>query len=145
MARVTVEDCIEKVADRFELVALAAQRAKDISAGAELKLERNEEKNTVLALREIAADLVQVEDLRENLVRHFQREHEVQHSADSEGTEISQEELDQEDFELKSLESAEIEITDEADVSDDDVKTSADGDAAFEDADISFEDVDVED
>ena len=51
MARVTVEDCIEKVENRFELVLLAAQRARDISVGAELQVEKNNDKNPVIALR----------------------------------------------------------------------------------------------
>lgn len=72
MARVTVEDCIDKVQDRFELVAVAFQRAKDIAAGAPLTIQRNGEKNTVLALREIGDAKVEVSNLRENLVRSFQ-------------------------------------------------------------------------
>lgn len=73
MARVTVEDCVEKVEDRFELVALAAQRAKNIVAGAPLTIERNNEKDTVIALREIADENVDPVDLREDLVKSHQR------------------------------------------------------------------------
>lgn len=72
MARVTVEDCIDKVQDRFELVAVAFQRAKDIAAGAPLTIARNGEKNTVLSLREIGDSKVEVNNLREHLVRSFQ-------------------------------------------------------------------------
>ena len=64
MARVTVEDCIEKVPNRFELVLLAGQRARQISGGADLTLERDRDKNPVVALREIAAGKVGVEMLK---------------------------------------------------------------------------------
>lgn len=77
MARVTVEDCVKKVEDRFELVVLAARRAKDIYAGAPLTIERNDEKNTVLSLREIADDKISVDELRGKMVKFFQRETEV--------------------------------------------------------------------
>lgn len=73
MARVTVEDCVDKVHDRFELVLLAGQRSKNIASGEPLTIERNNEKNTVLSLREIAAESVKVDGLRESLVRHNQR------------------------------------------------------------------------
>jgi DNA-directed RNA polymerase subunit omega len=77
MARVTVEDCISKVQDRFELVAVAAQRAKEISAGNNVTIERKGEKNTVLSLREIAADKVEVDSLREGIVKSFQKDREI--------------------------------------------------------------------
>lgn len=73
MARVTVEDCVEKVPNRFELVMLAAQRARKIGSGAALTVERDNDKNPVIALREIAEETVQVEDLQEELVRNHQR------------------------------------------------------------------------
>lgn len=73
MARVTVEDCIEKVANRFELVMVAAQRARKIGSGAALTLPRDNDKNPVIALREIAADTVLVADLKEDLIRNNQR------------------------------------------------------------------------
>jgi len=78
MARVTVEDCLDKVKDRFELVAIAAQRAKNIASGEALTIERNEEKDTVLSLREIAGETVSVSDLQEALVKSFQREREIE-------------------------------------------------------------------
>lgn len=67
MARVTVEDCVEKVPNRFELVLLAAQRARDIRSGAELTVERDNDKNAVVALREIAEETVDLETLRHEL------------------------------------------------------------------------------
>lgn len=73
MARVTVEDCIEKVPNRFQLVMLAAQRARKIGSGAPLTIERDNDKNPVVALREIAEETVETENLRESLVRSHQR------------------------------------------------------------------------
>ena len=73
MARVTVEDCITKVANRFELVMVGAQRARKIGSGAPLTVARDNDKNPVIALREIAADTVLVEDLKEDLIRNNQR------------------------------------------------------------------------
>ena len=67
MARVTVEDCVEKVPNRFELVLLAAQRARDIRSGAELTVERDNDKNAVVALREIAEETVDLGTLRHEL------------------------------------------------------------------------------
>ena len=73
MARVTVEDCIEKVANRFELVHTAAQRAREISHGASLTVDRDNDKNPVVALREIAEGTVEVDDLKESLIRKNQQ------------------------------------------------------------------------
>ena len=65
MARVTVEDCVDKVPNRFELVMLAAHRAREISAGAPITVGRDNDKNPVVSLREIAEETQQAEDLRE--------------------------------------------------------------------------------
>ncbi|HET8728407.1 MAG TPA: DNA-directed RNA polymerase subunit omega [Alphaproteobacteria bacterium] len=73
MARVTVEDCVLKVPNRFELVMMAAQRARDVSAGAPLTLDRDNDKNPVVALREIADSTVSLETLREALVKDRQK------------------------------------------------------------------------
>jgi len=73
MARVTVEDCVTKIPNRFELVMTAAQRARDISAGAELTLDRDNDKNPVVALREIADETVDYDVLQETLVKSLQR------------------------------------------------------------------------
>jgi DNA-directed RNA polymerase subunit omega len=73
MARVTVEDCVEKVPNRFGLVLLASHRARAISSGAALAVDRDNDKNPVVALREIADDVVGVEDLRDNLIGTLQR------------------------------------------------------------------------
>jgi len=73
MARVTVEDCVLKVPNRFDLVMLAAQRARDISAGAQLTVERNNDKNPVVALREIADETIDLDALSNSLVQGLQR------------------------------------------------------------------------
>lgn len=73
MARVTVEDCVDKVPNRFDLVLLAAQRAREISGGAELTLDRDRDKNPVVALREIAEQTVKPKDLQEAAVTNLQK------------------------------------------------------------------------
>ena len=73
MARVTVEDCVDKVSNRFDLVLLAAQRARQISGGAELTIDRDRDKNPVVALREIAEETVKPRHLEEALVGSLQR------------------------------------------------------------------------
>ena len=73
MARVTVEDCVEKVPNRFELVLLAGQRAKNIAAGDPITVPRDNDKNSVIALREIAEQTVFPEDLNNLLVASFQK------------------------------------------------------------------------
>lgn len=82
MARVTVEDCIDKVANRFELVMLAAQRARKIGSGAALLVDRDNDKNPVVALREIAEEKVATPDLKEELIRNHQRVIEMDDSED---------------------------------------------------------------
>jgi DNA-directed RNA polymerase subunit omega len=77
MARVTVEDCIDKVENRFELVLLAAHRSRLVSAGAPLTIERDRDKNPVVALREIAEETIQPDDLREQLIHSLQKYVEV--------------------------------------------------------------------
>jgi DNA-directed RNA polymerase subunit omega len=77
MARVTVEDCVLKVPNRFELVLVASQRAREITAGAPLTLDRDDDKNPVVALREIADDTVQVERLQDSLIRGMQKHVEI--------------------------------------------------------------------
>ncbi len=72
MARVTVEDCVDKVPNRFELVLLSAHRARAMSAGAELTVERDNDKNPVVALREIAGKTVMPDELREDLIGSLQ-------------------------------------------------------------------------
>ena len=77
MARVTVEDCVDKVPNRFELVLLASHRARTISAGAQLAVERDNDKNPVVALREIADKKIVTDDLREDFIHSMQKHVEV--------------------------------------------------------------------
>ncbi|MEW4467598.1 DNA-directed RNA polymerase subunit omega [Parasphingorhabdus sp. JC815] len=73
MARVTVEDCVDKVTNRFDLVLLSAQRAREISGGAELTIDRDRDKNPVVALREIAEETIKPKDLEESLIQSLQK------------------------------------------------------------------------
>ncbi len=84
MARVTVEDCVEKIPNRYELLLVAAQRAKDISAGAPIKVERDNDKNSVVALREIAEGHANIEDLQRSLVMGLQKYVEVEEPEEEE-------------------------------------------------------------
>lgn len=77
MARVTVEDCVDKVPNRFELVMLAAHRAREISAGSPVTVDRDHDKNPVVSLREIADETQAADDLRERLIESNQNQIEV--------------------------------------------------------------------
>lgn len=77
MARVTVEDCVVKVPNRFELVLLAGQRAREVTSGAPLAVDRDDDKNPVVALREIAEDAVSLDHLRNSLIRGMQKHVEI--------------------------------------------------------------------
>jgi DNA-directed RNA polymerase subunit omega len=77
VARVTVEDCIEKIDNRFDLVLLAAHRARMISAGAQITVDRDNDKNPVVSLREIGDGAISPEDLREDLIHSLQKYVEV--------------------------------------------------------------------
>jgi DNA-directed RNA polymerase subunit omega len=77
MARVTVEDCVDKVPNRFELVMLAAHRAREITAGSAVTVPRDKDKNPVVALREIAEETQGAEDLRERMIEAHQTQIEV--------------------------------------------------------------------
>ena len=84
MARVTVEDCIDKIPNRYDLVLVAAQRAKDIETGARICVERDNDKNSVVALREISENRVSIEDLQKSLVMGLQKYVEVEEPEDEE-------------------------------------------------------------
>ena len=84
MARVTVEDCVEKIPNRYELLMVAAQRAKDIEQGSPLRVDRDNDKNAVVALREIAEDKVSIEDLQKSLVLNLQKYVEVEEPEEEE-------------------------------------------------------------
>lgn len=73
MARVTVEDCVQKIPNRFELVLLAAQRARNVSRGEELTIDRDNDKNPVVALREIAEETIDLPRIEQDLIRSLSR------------------------------------------------------------------------
>jgi len=100
MARVTVEDCVEKVPNRFELVLLASQRAKNIAAGEPITVDRDNDKNSVVALREIADNTICLDDVDNMLIAGFQKTAPVQKMA------LEDEDLKAVDAELASDEYA---------------------------------------
>lgn len=83
MARVTVEDCIQKVPNRFDLVMLASQRAREISGGAQITVDRDKDKNPVVALREIAEDKMDLEMLRDGIIAGLQKHADVDKPEDT--------------------------------------------------------------
>ncbi len=104
MARVTVEDCIEKIPNRFDLVLGAAQRARNISTGNPLTIDRDNDKNPVVALREIAEETIDPDFLRDEIIKSLQK---------LSNTEISEEENDEDIDEIKENQySIEDELTD---------------------------------
>ncbi len=117
MARVTVEDCIDKVENRFDLVLLASHRGRMISSGAQITVERDNDKNPVVALREIAETTISPEDLREDLIHSLQKYVEVDEpepesvpligaasaGIDADDTEVTGERMTEEEL-LKGLE-----------------------------------------
>jgi len=128
MARVTVEDCVVKVPNRFELVLLAAQRAREITSGAPLSLDRDNDKNPVVALREIADETIELDRLKESVVRGMQKHVEIDEPeeapdleqalfgvADPTGPVIGEDEIDEEAVE-EELEEDLLAVEDEDEV-----------------------------
>ena len=126
MARVTVEDCVVKVPNRFELVLLAAQRAREISSGAPLSIDRDDDKNPVVALREIADETVALDHLKSSVVRGMQKHVEI-----DEPEETHELELDTALFGIGApagaLMDAELDTEVEADSDADDVEDAEEG------------------
>ena len=128
MARVTVEDCVVKVPNRFELVLVAAQRAREITSGAPLSVDRDDDKNPVVALREIADDTIELDHLQDSLIRGMQKHIEMDEPeeapeleqtlfgiADPTGPVISENETDEEAVD-EELEEDLLDVEDEADI-----------------------------
>ena len=131
MARVTVEDCIEEIPNRFELVVLTSERARNISSGAPLTVERNNDKNPVIALREIAAGNIDIEKLRDSQIANLQKNNKLDDITDENLYAENQESVVLEADYADSLEdtsfSPEEEIGFEADIDfGDDIDTSED-------------------
>ena len=88
MARVTVEDCVIKIPNRFELVLLAAQRARELSSGAPMTVDRDDDKNPVVALREIADETIGLDQLKNSLVRGLQKHVEIDEPEEAQPIEL---------------------------------------------------------
>jgi len=157
MARVTVEDCVEKIPNRYELLMVAAQRAKDIEQGSPLRVERDNDKNPVVALREIAEDKVSIEDLQKSLVLNLQKYVEVEEPEEEEIEIIAAEKeladidsqfdasmlLDEnlsDSMQIRDENDDPLDDLDDTDLSDDDFDDSFDENASddFSDEDDSF-------
>ena len=133
MARVTVEDCIEKIPNRFELVMKAAQRARSISSGAPLTVDRDNDKNPVVALREIADETVDLEALEQALIQGLQKHIEYDVPKEDDVVELLEAESHMAGVELGSP-------VDEDSSSIEDAEEMAD--VRFEDVDLSAPDED---
>ena len=142
MARVTVEDCIDKIPNRYELLMVAAQRAKDIAAGAPITVARDNDKNPVIALREIADETVSIEELQKSLVMGLQKYVEVEEPEEEE-LEImaAEKELADLDEQFSGL-LLDADINDVMQVHGEDEDIDLEADAAG-DADASFDDDDA--
>jgi DNA-directed RNA polymerase subunit omega len=130
MARVTVEDCVERIPNRFELVLLAAQRARNLSRGEELTLERDNDKNPVVALREIAEATIGLDKLHADLVKSLSRAPEPE-PADEEVLDLIP--TDQNIFGLQDVsaeEEAQVLPTDNEDVNPDDLEAAIEAELA---------------
>ena len=138
MARVTVEDCVEKIPNRYELLMVAAQRAKDISAGAPITVSKDNDKNPGIALREIAEGTVNIEELQKSLVLGLQKYVEVEEPEEEELEILAAEkelaDLD-EQFSAVALDAADVD--DAMQIHDSDNDLDLDGDA---DSDLSLDD-----
>lgn len=150
MARVTVEDCVLKIPNRFELVMLAAQRARDVSSGAPLTVNRDADKNPVVALREIAEETVNLDQLHDSLIQGLQKHVEVDEPEEGEGEfEIPgiSTSPDAPEGEGETGEDASDEVSSEEEPSDEALMAEATSDGASDEAgsEMSFEDVAEED
>ena len=140
MARVTVEDCVLKIPNRFELVMTAARRARDVSAGAPLTVDRDNDKNPVVALREIAEETTSISDLGEALIKNYQKVHEPEEPEE----EIIELMAGEEEW-LAGIAEAGPELGAVAEKPRPDLAAVADEPASLEEVFASDEDVDAED
>jgi len=136
MARVTVEDCITKIPNRFDLLMIAAQRARNISSGSELTLERDNDKNPVVALREIADETINFSELEDGIITGLQRYVEIEEPEEDEMDLMQAIHHDVEEDEVEMQ--ADIEEEDEVK---EDVLTVHD--VAAEEVDAAFEDAEI--
>jgi DNA-directed RNA polymerase subunit omega len=132
MARVTVEDCVIKIPNRFDLVMVAAQRARDIAAGAPLTVDRDNDKNPVVALREIADETINIDNLTDSLVKGLQKH-------------VESDEPEEDEMDLLAIQQElgiSVAETPSKALAEDDDELEADGE---ESGDVHYEDVDAED
>ncbi|HKF71623.1 MAG TPA: DNA-directed RNA polymerase subunit omega [Stellaceae bacterium] len=134
MARVTVEDCILKIPNRFELVLLAAQRARDVASGAPITLERDNDKNPVVALREIADETIGLEQVKNSLIKGMQKHVEIDEPEDDKDLDVETQTwpVDQPPAEGESEELAEEAVEDE-ELPEDELYVAEDGTTPAED------------
>ena len=133
MARVTVEDCVDKIPNRYELLMVAAQRAKDIASGSPLTVERDNDKNSVVALREIADETISIEELQKSLVMGLQKYVEVEEPEEEEMEIVAAEK------ELSELDEQFSSVLLDSEMSDA-MQVHADGDDAMELDDVEADD-----
>jgi len=129
MARVTVEDCVEKIPNRFELVMVAAQRSRDVAAGSQLTVDRDNDKNPVVALREIAEAKIDIDDIRGTMVRNLQKHVEIDEPEEEEPMDMMAAALSGEVFGIAQR-AAEAEFEDE--IKDEESGPAVDDDAEME-------------
>ena len=147
MARVTVEDCIEKIPNRYELLLVAAQRAKDIESGAPIKVDRDNDKNSVVALREIAEDKANIKKKKKSLVMGLQKHVEVEEPEEEE-LEImaAEKELSELDSQFDGDTILDTALADSMQIHDGDGETlDVDSDSLGDGDDISLDDADIDD
>lgn len=94
MARVTIEDCVDKVDNRFELVLIAARRAKNVHSGMPITVDRDNDKNPVIALREIALGHILVKDLKEELIKSLQTRNRIDQIDEDEASVVDSDDTD---------------------------------------------------
>jgi DNA-directed RNA polymerase subunit omega len=146
MARVTVEDCILKIPNRFELVLLAAQRARDVASGAPITLERDNDKNPVVALREIADETIGLEQVKNSLIKGMQKHVEIDEPEEDKELDAESQQswpVDQPPTEAETEELAEEAVEDE-ELAEDELYVAEDGATPPEDAAVAPVEGDVE-
>lgn len=132
MARVTVEDCIRRVPNRFDLVLYAGQRAREIAAGSPLNIERDNDKNPVVALREIAEGAVSLAELERSLIENLQKNI-VTDEPEEEYLELLAEEQSVAGKEFQQAEIQELAVDDEIEVLEEEIEVSLEAEGAPED------------
>jgi len=132
MARVTTEDCVEQLPNRFELIMMASTRARKIGSGAAITVSRDNDKNTVVSLREIADETIEVPELKEDMIQSYQRVHEAEEDEMDLAELISNEAAAAEEEELMKAAGVYADADDNMAPTDDDILQSLAGDLSEE-------------